>query len=101
MFEFILLALAIENLSDILVNVDIAWMEKTRAWFEKVPYIGKLARCRYCQMLWLAVLFCLVVPPVWMVMALALHRVGQLISEFYERYLNRAPLNIYVQQPKN
>jgi len=56
MYEIILIALvalAIENATDILTTVDL--LEKQRKWFRnRFPRIGKLATCSYCQTFWLS-----------------------------------------------
>lgn len=97
MFEFFLLVLAIENMADICTYSDI--LEPVRIWIETTfPKIGKLVRCKYCKMFWFALLFSLVAAPSWLISCFALHRVAFLVSEFYERYINRAPYHLYVQQ---
>ena len=98
MIEYLLLILAIENLSDILVKVDL--LQGCRDWFKKnFPKIGKLAECKYCQMFWMSLFcFCVAMPPSCLILALSAHRLATLVSEFYDRYMNQAPLNVYVQQ---
>lgn len=63
---FILLvmcAIAIENLSDILVTVP--WLEPLRKIFENdFSEIGTLARCKYCQMFWMSGLLAMFFPVV-------------------------------------
>lgn len=97
MLTFILTVLAIDNLADILTNVDL--LEWLRLWIEKnFPKAGKIARCKYCQMFWLALACALFAPPAWLIYCLALHRVAQFSSELYDRYINRAPMHLYIQQ---
>ncbi len=103
----ILVALAIENLTDILVTVD--FLEGWRAKFEAMfPRIGRLARCKYCQSFWLSGVAALLLPPIevagglvvlWFAIHLLAHfaRVAHEAShEFLERYLNRAPTRVEV-----
>lgn len=101
MFQFMLAVLAIENTADILSGVDL--LQGARQWFSsEFPKIGKLATCKYCQMLWLSLMFfCVWMPPACLLTALAAHRLATLASEFYDRYLNRAPLSVYVQRPSD
>lgn len=93
MIYWMLLALAVENAADMLTGLDL--FEPGRVWFENsVPRFSKLARCKYCQTFWLFGLCVLLLPPFWLVAWFAGHRIIQLISEFYDRYLNRAPITI-------
>lgn len=95
-----LMALAIENMADILTTNDL--LEPYREFFANWPVIGKLSTCKYCQMFWLSVLcFGFWMPPSWVFFILAVHRTSFLISEFYDRYVNRAPLHLYMQQAKD
>jgi hypothetical protein len=57
----LLVAIAIENITDILTTVDL--LEKKREWFRnKFPKIGKLATCNYCQTWWLSGIVALFIP---------------------------------------
>ena len=94
-------ALAIDDLTDILTSVDL--LERPRLWFQLAfPRLGKIAVCAYCQSGWLSiptavflVMFpCLVAAQV-VIVALATHRVVQFLTEFFERYKGRAPLNVF------
>ena len=97
MFEFVIAIIAIENIADILTGVDL--LETWRQRFETLlPKLGRLARCKYCQMFWLSLIFfCLCTPPACVLLALAAHRISTLLSEFCDRYLNRAPTHLFVQ----
>jgi len=124
MFELMIIVLAIENIADILTNHDL--FISIREWFERifkkigekmdfilrrVPFLkrllqragrifNKLTTCKYCQMFWLSLIFfCLWMPPSNLMLAFAAHRIATLVSEFYDRYLNRAPISVFVQQP--
>jgi len=112
---FLLMCLAINNLTDILVNVDL--LHGCRTCFQnKFPKLGKIVICKYCQSFWLSgigtaiflflgrepdVITCLT----WIVLWLSAHRIIQIIdifydiaSEYHERYIQRAilPLNANV-----
>jgi hypothetical protein len=100
---FLILVVAIEHLTDILVNVDL--LEVLRSEFESgFPTFAKLARCRFCQAFWLSGLACLVSPGLlglsgdvflrgvdvllsWLVM----HKAVVLLTEVNDRFLGRAP----------
>jgi hypothetical protein len=96
-----LTVLAVENLSHILTTVDL--LEPIRCWLQaRLGKLGKLATCGYCQSFWLSIAaaYFLINDPLpfavkWIVVALAAHRAANFISEFMERYMNRAPLNIF------
>lgn len=95
--ELILIALAVENLADILVNIDL--LENTRARFEVTfPKFKKLARCKYCQMFWLSAIYFSLGVPILVVNCFAVHRIAQFFNEFFRRYLNDAPINIFVNK---
>jgi hypothetical protein len=86
--------LAINNLAAILAQVDL--LERPRSWLKaKFPRFGKIGTCVYCLSFWFAGLDVLLGPPTWIIAWLALHRAVQLINEFCERYLNRAPFTIF------
>jgi len=100
MFELFLLVIAIENLADIFTNVE--WLESARVWFEtNAGPFWKLARCKYCQMFWLSLICATVAVPAWIIMTLAIHRLAFIFSEFSDRYINGAPLHLFVQQKKD
>lgn len=103
----LLTALAIENLTDMLVTVDL--LESWRLRFEAAfPTIGKIAKCKYCQSFWLSGLAAFALPAldmtggffiVWFSLHLMVHVarvVHEASHEFLERYLNRAPLRVEV-----
>lgn len=94
MMHMILLVLAIENLADMLTNLE--YLEWARKLMDKIPFFGKIARCKYCQSFWLVGLtLCPAIAiPQWAVMWLGLHRIVTLAAEFFDRYLNRAPITI-------
>ncbi len=94
MLELFLLVLAVENLADILNNADP--FEAARVWFEKLPIIGELARCKYCKIFWISLLFVTLPIPNWIIYTLAIHRLGFFLSEFNER-----PIHLFVQQSKD
>lgn len=113
-FLFVLLVLAIDNITDIVSTVDL--LAPAREWFKaKFPKFGKIAECRYCQSLWLSAIatgFCPVAYPAlshyfgdtaviwligWLASWFATHRTIQFTREFMDRYLNRAPLNVFLQ----
>ena len=97
MITLLLYVLAIENFSDILVNVDL--LEFFRAWFEsKIPKVGKIVRCKYCQIFWMALAVSYFTVPFWLIYALAMHRLAFIFSEFAERYINQAPWNVFVSK---
>lgn len=104
MFEFLMLALAAENIAEILTNTDpleLGYLPQARAWCEtNLGKFGKLATCKYCQMFWLCLLFTTAVMPAWFIACFALHRVCQFFSEFYERWMNRAPTSVFLMQAK-
>ena len=97
----VLTILAVENLSHILTTVDL--LEPVRCWLQaRLGKLGKLAVCGYCQSFWLSILaaYFLINGPLpfameWIVVALAAHRAANFVSEFGERYMNRAPLSIF------
>ena len=97
---FLLSVLAVDNLSHILTSVDL--FERFRKWVQDNFKFGKLAVCAYCQSFWLSipVAFWLIsgdLPLIakWVIVALAMHRLANFVSEFGERYLNRAPINVF------
>lgn len=92
MMSFILLILAIENLADMLTGLE--HLEWARKLLDKVPFFGNIGRCKYCQSFWLIGLTLCVAVPQWLVMWFGIHRIVTLVSEFFDRYLNRAPLTI-------
>jgi len=102
-------ALAIDNLTDILTSVDL--LERPRLWFQLAfPRLGKIAVCAYCQSWWLCIPTSVVLVTVpglvavqVAIVALAMHRMTQASSEFFDRYRGRAPLNVFatVVQPKD
>jgi hypothetical protein len=106
LLTMLLLALAIENITDILVNLDL--FEPLRVKFETMfPRIGKLARCKFCQSLWLSGIATATTVQLEGVLLLAswpaLHLLTHFVRvahesshEFLERYLNRAPTKIYI-----
>jgi hypothetical protein len=116
MYELLLIALialAIENLTDILTTVDL--LEKQREWFRnKFPKVAKLATCNYCQTWWLSGIAGLFLPLTlvsclfdceilgflikWIVLWLVIARtanffgvayaVGNSIDDFLSQYIN-------------
>lgn len=102
-------SLAIDNLADILTTVDL--LERPRLWFQLAfPRLGKIAVCAYCQSFWFLIptSFFLVSMPEFQsvkiaIVALAMHRMAQFLTEFFDRYKGRAPLNVFatVVQPKD
>lgn len=94
MLSMILLVLAVDNVSDMLTNLDL--LEWARNILDKVPFFGKIGRCKYCQSFWLlGIAMCpWIAVPSWAIFWLAMHRIVQFVGEFYDRYLNRAPLTI-------
>lgn len=111
MFEFILLftmvALAISNLTDVLANSEpLGWFRtRFQAFF---PALAKLATCRLCQSFWICCIIAWFAPDVkwlsvplpfvckWLVTWFSLHYVVVVLNEFQERYVNQAPMNVYV-----
>ena len=108
---FLLMCLAINNLTDILVHVDL--LNGIRTWFQnKFPRLGKIVICKYCQSFWLSgigtffflflgksidVVTCLI----WIALWLSAHRIIQIIDifcdiayEYHERFMQRASLPI-------
>lgn len=118
MLTLILTILAVENLAEIFITkIDLkeclAWfggmfprlaalLGEALAWFWKTfPVLKKLTGCKYCQMFWLAGLFLLLPMPLLVTTWLAIHRLAQLASEFFERYFSRAPISVFVQKPSD
>jgi hypothetical protein len=111
---FVLFVLAIDNITDIVSTVELLkpMREKFKA---KFPGFAKLAECRYCQSFWLSGLVSAVCPlafPImsklfgdsiviwvtaWVVSWFAIHRAAQFTREFMDRYLNRAPMSLFIQ----
>jgi protein tyrosine phosphatase (PTP) superfamily phosphohydrolase (DUF442 family) len=63
--------------------------------------LAKLAECRYCQMFWMLLGLSVVINiygmPKWLgviVFLLAAHRIAQFFWEFFDRYMNRAPMEV-------
>lgn len=110
---FILLALAIERFTDLTTTLDL--LEGCRSRFaRRFPRFGKLAGCKFCQSFWASLvvgwtcpypllsslfsapLAALVFKSV--VLWLSLFGMALLLDEFLDRYLNRAPLSIFLSQ---
>jgi hypothetical protein len=109
LLTFILLAVGIEHLTDILTNVDL--LEVKRQEFEILfPSLSKLARCRFCQSFWLCGAIVSILPSgilgltgdfsnyadvalTWLV----LHKTVVVLIETTDRFLSRAPKNVVVQ----
>lgn len=120
MLTLILTVLAVENLAEILLTKVslkecLAWFgksyPKTAAFFEELragfwdafPTLKKMSECKYCLSWWIAlfVSYWIVCPPMplmiqWPITALAIHRLITLLAEFFDRYLNRAPLSVWM-----
>lgn len=100
-------SLAIDDLTNILTTVDL--LEKPRLWFQLFfPRLRKIAVCAYCQSWWLCiptsvvlVTFPGLVAVQIAIVAFAMHRMTQASSEFFERYMGRAPLNVVATVFKN
>jgi hypothetical protein len=100
----ILLPFAIENAADILATVDL--LDGFREWFKfKFRKIGKVVECKYCLGFWLSGVagvtlvafgFCAAIQVA--ILWLGLHRVVTLLDEFTERYMNRAPLSVFLSE---
>lgn len=98
--------IAIENLANILVNV--SFLEGIRGWLaENIPFLGRLTSCKYCLSFWLALMCAHWMvfhegPPCvkWAIYGLFMHRMAVFFSEFFERYLGGAPVNVFVTNDK-
>jgi hypothetical protein len=119
MLTLILTVLAVENLAEIFVTkIDlqkcIDWLllpswpnlanfcnEMRSGFWDAFPLLNKLAGCKFCEMFWLTGLFLLLPMPLLVTTWLAIHRLAQFLSEFLERYLNRAPLSVFIQKPSD
>jgi len=94
-------SLAIDNVTSILTSVDL--LERPRLWFaSKLPRLANLASCAFCQSWWLC--FPTGISVVYFpdarvvqafIVAMVIHRVSQFLYEFFDRYLNRAPMNLF------
>lgn len=100
---FLMSVVAVEHLTDLLVNVDL--LERKRTEFEIMfPSLSKLARCRFCQAFWICGIICILSPGLfglgdealsriadiflsWLVM----HKAVVLLTEATDRFLGRAP----------
>lgn len=103
---FLLTILAINQLSRILTSVDL--LEDARFWFGATfPKFQKLSICVFCQTFWFSgiasyfLVDLIKVSSPWLfnyaVVWLAVHWICEIVNEFKERYLNRAPLTVYAQ----
>ena len=105
-FIFILSVFAINNITNILTTVDL--LESSRIKFQtKFPKIGKLAVCCYCQSFWLSMIVsglmtvlawpCPSIPFYigWVLTWFCMHRIIELVDQFYQRYLNQAPVTVF------
>lgn len=108
-----LVAVAIERYCEILTSVD--FLEPIRARWERwLPWVGKLATCKYCQCFWMSaaaayflpfplieLLFTTAACAFWTkfaVMLPAYWMMSLVIGEFMERYMNRAPMSVFLQK---
>lgn len=99
---FLLMCIAINNLTDILSNVDL--LHGCRTWFQhKFPRLGKIATCQYCQSFWLSGIGTFIFLEnqlnvynilIWIVLWFSAHRIIQVINEFCERFLSRTSLPV-------
>lgn len=99
---FVLMCIAINHFTDILVNVDL--LQTCRECFEKTfPKLAKLATCMFCQSFWLlgisSCAFCiwnynltLFAFLLWPVLWFSGHKGIQLLNEMSERYMTRTVL---------
>jgi hypothetical protein len=97
-FSFFMLVLAAENLADMLTTLDL--FATPRRLFQegcsklRIPEMGKLAECRFCQVFWICLALLLLGLPSLPIACLAAHRACQFLSEFSERYFNRWPVTV-------
>ena len=69
----------------------------------KIPRLAKLSECKYCLGFWISGATALVLSTLGLcvvlkvaILWLGLHRVATFLDEFMERYLNRAPLSVFL-----
>lgn len=112
-FTFILVwtavIIAVEALTELIVDSKIGF--PIRDWFSRNPEpkgfwaklrakIGELINCGYCTSVWVAFLAAYFVPakactwPVFIVKALIIHRLSNMMHELFKKWLNRSPLNV-------
>lgn len=113
-FLFLMTTLAIERLTEITTTVDS--LECLRAFWEKMfPKVQLLATCKFCQTFWLSGIIGIITPFSLIqglafnlfigfilksfILWLSLWGMALIWSEFMDRYLNRAPINLFVMKP--